>query len=297
MTANGIGGGAGIGGGYATPGGTITIEGGKVTATAAEIAAGIGGGCYESTGNIDLSGGIIFATGADGNDIGCHFGYGGAMGSLSISGSVAVFLANNSCITPDTTTHNHFTDNQSHGITLPAEFTTFGAYLRMATLSYSSNDGSGTVPDSVTQATNATSAVQDGSALSRTYYTLGGWNTAEDGSGTSYDAGDTFAFAENTTLYAQWLAQPELVPSVAGGTVYTGGRITLTPNIAGGEWTFDSAYFSREGNIFIALKAGTSTIAYTVDGVVTTYQVTIERARCPKRGRASRGHGRLAAQC
>lgn len=287
VNANGIGGGAGLGGGYATPGGTIKIEGGKVTATSAEIAAGIGGGCYEGTGDIDLSGGIIFATGNGGNDIGCYFDYEDTTGSLSISGSAAVFLTNDSCITPDTTTHNHFTDNKSYGVAMPAEFTTFGAWLRMATLSYSSNGGSGAVPDPVTQATNATLTVREGSALSRTYYTFDGWNTAADSSGASYDAGEPFTLLEHTTLYAQWLARPELSSSVTSGTVYTGGRITLTPNIEGGEWDWDEAFFSATFNspaTFRALKTGTSTITYTVDGVSVSYAVTIKQSKLPDTG-------------
>jgi uncharacterized repeat protein (TIGR02543 family) len=35
-------------------------------------------------------------------------------------------------------------------------------------------------------------------------YTFVKWNTAADGTGTNYDAGDTFIITANTTLYAQW---------------------------------------------------------------------------------------------
>ena len=35
-------------------------------------------------------------------------------------------------------------------------------------------------------------------------YTFTGWNTAADGTGTSYDAGDEITITENTILYAQW---------------------------------------------------------------------------------------------
>ena len=40
--------------------------------------------------------------------------------------------------------------------------------------------------------------------LVKTSKNFDGWNTAADGSGTSYSPGDTFAIAANTTLYAQW---------------------------------------------------------------------------------------------
>ncbi|MEZ4976402.1 MAG: choice-of-anchor D domain-containing protein [Flavobacteriaceae bacterium] len=41
--------------------------------------------------------------------------------------------------------------------------------------------------------------------LVRTGYSFNGWNTASDGSGTSYVGGNTFNITANTTLYAQWL--------------------------------------------------------------------------------------------
>jgi LPXTG-motif cell wall-anchored protein len=75
-----------------------------------------------------------------------------------------------------------------------------------------------------------------------------------------------------------------LTSSVADGTIYVGGRITLTPNIGGGTWSFDSSIFSREGDTFTALKAGTSTITYTVGGVSVSYEVTIEESELPQTG-------------
>lgn len=40
--------------------------------------------------------------------------------------------------------------------------------------------------------------------LEKTNYTWEGWNTAADGSGTHYDASDTFEISGDTTLYAEW---------------------------------------------------------------------------------------------
>ena len=42
-------------------------------------------------------------------------------------------------------------------------------------------------------------------SLAKTNYTFAGWNTAADGSGTSYSVGSTFTIFNPTTLYAQWL--------------------------------------------------------------------------------------------
>jgi len=45
-------------------------------------------------------------------------------------------------------------------------------------------------------------------ALVKTGYTFAGWNTAANGSGTNYNAGETFIMGSaNVTLYAQWTAQ------------------------------------------------------------------------------------------
>lgn len=44
-------------------------------------------------------------------------------------------------------------------------------------------------------------------SLTKTGYDFGGWNTAADGSGTTYAAGETFEISKTTTLYAKWLPQ------------------------------------------------------------------------------------------
>lgn len=75
-----------------------------------------------------------------------------------------------------------------------------------------------------------------------------------------------------------------LASSDADGKIYTGGRVTLTPSVTGGTWSFDSAYFKREGSTFTALKAGTSAITYTVGGASIVYTVTIEASGLPSTG-------------
>jgi uncharacterized repeat protein (TIGR02543 family)/LPXTG-motif cell wall-anchored protein len=108
-----------------------------------------------------------------------------------------------------------------------------------------------------------------------------GWYDNED------YVGDPVSFpytvADDVTLYAKWV-DLTLASSDADGVIFTGGRVTLTPSLAGGEWTYDSAYFTRDGGMFTALKAGTSTITYTVSGASTTYDVTIEASGLPETG-------------
>lgn len=40
--------------------------------------------------------------------------------------------------------------------------------------------------------------------LAKEHYSFGGWNTKTDGTGTNYEAGETFTITANTTLYAKW---------------------------------------------------------------------------------------------
>ena len=54
--------------------------------------------------------------------------------------------------------------------------------------------------------------------LAKSGFTFAGWNTAADGSGTSYSPGNTFAIRANTILYARWVA----VPPVSAPTAVSG---------------------------------------------------------------------------
>lgn len=64
-------------------------------------------------------------------------------------------------------------------------------------------------------APGTTVIVADGATVAKAGYTLTGWNTAADGSGTSYSIGSTFPIVADTTLYAQW-TRVSLVASVVG---------------------------------------------------------------------------------
>jgi len=50
-------------------------------------------------------------------------------------------------------------------------------------------------------------------ALTRPGYEFNGWNTAQNGSGVSFQQGDTLNIAIDTTIYAQWTAPPETITS------------------------------------------------------------------------------------
>jgi uncharacterized repeat protein (TIGR02543 family) len=104
-----------------------------------------------------------------------------------------------------------------------------------ATVTYLDNSASsGTAPTDATfytQNQSATAASNSGT-LARTGFTFGGWNTAANGSGTSYapGSGSIEMNSGNVTLYAKWTATVTyLANSATSGTVPTDGN-TYTQN-------------------------------------------------------------------
>jgi len=90
--------------------------------------------------------------------------------------------------------------------------------LTSYTVSYSANGGGGaTVP--ANQVTTGTITLATRPSFTRTNCTLGaGWNTAADGSGTTYASGDSFTPTANTIMYARWTA---VTPTAAAPSGFT----------------------------------------------------------------------------
>lgn len=84
-------------------------------------------------------------------------------------------------------------------------------------LSYDPNLAtSGTVPaPSILAYSATTTASVNSGTLARTGYAFAGWNTAADGSGTTYTAGSSTVTmpASNLVLYAKWSALPTPTPA------------------------------------------------------------------------------------
>ena len=75
------------------------------------------------------------------------------------------------------------------------------------TISYNANTGSGDVPTSgsyVSGAATSYTVLAKPAGLTKTGSDFIGWNTAANGSGTSYSAGAALTALANTVLYAQW---------------------------------------------------------------------------------------------
>ena len=91
-------------------------------------------------------------------------------------------------------------------ISVTSAITLYAQWNSTITYNGNGNDG-GTVP-APTIATSSAAVTQLATnigLLTKTNYTFGGWNTAANGTGTSYAAGlSTYSSAGNVTLYAQW---------------------------------------------------------------------------------------------
>ena len=105
------------------------------------------------------------------------------------------------------------------------------------TVTYNGNSSTGgSVPSSRTSSSSFTVAANSG-ALVRAGYTFAGWNTAANGSGTTYTAGSsTLSMSANTTLYAQWTANTLTVTTDEQGgsaidsvSTTTGGTVSSSP--------------------------------------------------------------------
>jgi len=72
------------------------------------------------------------------------------------------------------------------------------------TVTFDANGGTG----SMGLQTGRLSAALTSNTLTRSGFTFAGWNTAANGTGTSYANGSSYPFNASTTLYAQWTAIP-----------------------------------------------------------------------------------------
>lgn len=124
------------------------------------------------------------------------------------------------------------------------------------TISYKAEGGKGVPADGVAYIGESDYAIPD-TIPTRDNYTFVEWNTASDGTGTSYKAGDKVtAGSSNITLYAIWKAHPTLTYNLNGGSGYlpmeyhkAGEKVTL----AGGTGKTDNIP-EKEGCVLVGWK-------------------------------------------
>ena len=109
------------------------------------------------------------------------------------------------------------------------------------TVTFNSNGGTGSMSNQIANVPTTLTA----NAFTRTGYIFSGWNTAANGSGTSYADGATYSFAADITLFAQWTANNHTVTFNSNG-----GTGSMSNQIANVPTTLTANAFTRTGYIF-----------------------------------------------
>jgi uncharacterized repeat protein (TIGR02543 family) len=104
------------------------------------------------------------------------------------------------------------------------------------TITYNANSGTGSQSSTVGA---GSVTVSNGASLTRSGYTLSGWNTAANGTGTAIALSGSYTVTADVTLYAQWTVAPVAVASSYSGPLFNpfskrfvdsvkGAKVTLT---------------------------------------------------------------------
>lgn len=139
--------------------------------------------------------------------------------------------------------------------------------IPQSTLDYNANGStSGSVPGSLIAASTFVVIDSNTGNLRRTGFVFGGWNTAADGSGVTYQGTDNYLLSSNATLYALWVAANYTV--TFSGNQNTGGSV---PASATGV-SVDTVLPANSGNLLRPgfTFAGWNTLA---SGLGTDYAV------------------------
>jgi outer membrane protein OmpA-like peptidoglycan-associated protein len=109
-------------------------------------------------------------------------------------------------------------------LTLYAQWAASAATI---TISFVANGGSGSL-SKVSGASGASVTLPGASSIVRPGFALTSWNSASNGSGTSYSLGQSLTLTSTLTLYAQWKSVPTSTLFGAVGT-FAGRTTDLTP--------------------------------------------------------------------
>ncbi len=142
----------------------------------------------------------------------------------------------------------------SSTFTISSNTTLYVKWAPIPTVTYDANNStSGSVPtDGLNPyAINDTVTVLGNTGtLERVGYTFSGWNTAADGSGTSYLEDDTFTITDHTTLYAEWLGNDYQV--IFDGNTSDGGSMSPQDFVYGTTQSLTSNSFTKTDLLFLS---------------------------------------------
>ena len=132
------------------------------------------------------------------------------------------------------------------GALITGDITLYAQWIQQLSITFNAN-GTGVtgLPSTITVDYNAATDIPS-SAPTRTNFTFKGWNTAVNGSGTSYTAGQSIPhLTTNLPLYAQWEAYPVVTYNANSGT-----GAPSADTVAPGVYNIKTGTPTRTGYVF-----------------------------------------------
>jgi uncharacterized repeat protein (TIGR02543 family) len=150
-----------------------------------------------------------------------------------------------------------------------------GSTLTVFTATFFANNGSGSMSPQTSQISTALNS----NSFTRTNYNFVCWNTSSDGSGNTYSDGASFNFSSNISLYAIWIAIPNITSQPSSVNKYAGNSATFTVTAAAADGGILSYQWQKNGvNIFGAIS-DSLTINSISSGSAGDYQVIITNTK------------------
>lgn len=153
------------------------------------------------------------------------------------------------------------------GASITGDITLYAQWIQQLSITFNAN-GTGVtgLPSTITVDYNAATSIPS-SAPTRANFTFKGWNTAANGSGTAYTAGQSIAhLTTNLPLYAQWEAYPVVTYNANSGT-----GAPSADTVAPGVYNIKTGTPTRTGYVF---SGWTPTQNSTANGLYS-YNATI----------------------
>ena len=204
-----------------------------------------------------------------------------ALSSMSFSKSNNTFVGWNTAADGSGTAYS---DTSSINIT--STLTLYAQWSPIYTYTVNLNPGTGGTGTQMTAMTGtAATVVLNANTYSRTGYTFNGWNTAADGSGTSYTNQGTVRLTvdnQTITLYAQWLIisytitylpGPDGTSTSSTQTLNYGGSVTLKDASAGFTRIGYSIVGWTTSSVSGAAKTNDLSSTYSTQSAITLYPV------------------------
>lgn len=179
------------------------------------------------------------------------FSFSNGTGQKNTAGNTFYFMGEHAGAaggTSNTTTTWIFNGDYAGNVTATASWTGNTYYVQ-----YNANGGSGSMSKSTH--TYGTAKALTANAFTKTNYTFAGWNTAEDGSGTSYSNQQSVSTLTSTAgatvqLYAQWSQTSYTVVFNMNGGSYTSGSFDNMVCTRGVDYTLPTGTIVKENYTF-----------------------------------------------